>query len=248
MSAGEPDPELVFVPNVPEQSQQPVPAEPKSPQTPVDHMDHSLSRFAPLSFLERVTGIPKVFLVATAALCACAALVYYAGLNATGKAISFVVPAYMTYKTLEGDHAQEHIHWLTYWVVYGVFEATRVFSDAAFHWLPYWEITKFVFLVWCALPQTRGCSFMYRAILRPLFKHNEQTLDRHFERIGRHVVQIAAEVRDVIAEILKAIFFAVMHTVVNMPANVAGSASKAEAAPAADLGARNSPELQKKQF
>jgi len=254
------NPGFVFVPA----SASPDPPAPDIPPLtePVQQMDASLGQYAPFRFLERITGIPKVFIVFTFMALISAALVYFAGLNATGKSLAFVVPAFMSYKTLEEDDINEHIHWLTYWLVYGVFESTRLVWDNLFHWLPYWEFAKFVFLVWCALPQTRGCSFMYRVILRPMFLPHEETIDYYFDRIGRHVVKIASEVRDVGAELFKAIFVNMVQTVMTTakskdapavsPANAGANVSPAVRSPSPSPASRNpsprSVDMQKKQF
>jgi len=257
------NPGFVFVPaQAPPAGSEPIesPAiDLSSPLTePVQQMDASLGQYAPFRFLERVSGIPKVFIVFGFLAILCAVLVYFAGLNATGKALAFVVPAFMSYKTLEEDDVNEHIHWLTYWLVYGVFESTRLLWDNLFHWLPYWELAKFVFLVWCALPQSRGCSFMYRAILRPMFLHHEETIDYYFDRIGRHVVKIASEVRDVGAELFKAIFVNMVQTVMTTakskdapavsPANANPNGPSPSPSPASRNPSPRAADMQKKQF
>lgn len=78
----------------------------------------------------------------------------------------------MTYKTLNTNSYDDHMHWcgmtatlsagslgdwcrLTYWVVFGVFDVFDGALDYLLYWLPYYELLKLIFLVWCFLPGTK---------------------------------------------------------------------------------------------
>ncbi len=45
--------------------------------------------------------------------------------------------------------------WLSYWVIYGLFDILAFFEDVLFGWLPLLDLFKVAFFVWLFLPNTR---------------------------------------------------------------------------------------------
>ncbi len=121
--------------------------------------------------------------------------------------VAFVYPAYMSYKTLEysgrnaGDDLTPLMHWLTYWVVYAMFVAVELVVDPLFASMPWYVISKLVFLFWCFLPQTQGCVWVYRLVVRPALHANETRIDKLIDRCHFAAMQAGAEIRDVSSEV-----------------------------------------------
>lgn len=64
-----------------------------------------------------------------------------------------------------------------YWSVIGAFVAFEYVAEWLISWLPfYWEF-KTLFLLFLALPQTQGSTFIYTTYLQPFFIKNEAQLD-----------------------------------------------------------------------
>ncbi|KAF8913024.1 hypothetical protein CPB84DRAFT_1760154 [Gymnopilus junonius] len=60
-------------------------------------------------------------------------------------------------------------------------------------WLPfYWEL-KTVFLLFLALPQTEGTTYIYNACLQPFFSRNEAEFDAGIIRIQQNVLSFLQE-------------------------------------------------------
>ncbi|KDQ30969.1 hypothetical protein PLEOSDRAFT_1082193 [Pleurotus ostreatus PC15] len=67
--------------------------------------------------------------------------------------------------------------WSTYWVVLGAFLAFEHLAEWFVSWFPfYWE-AKTIFLLFLALPQTEGSTYIYNVYLQPFFIKNEADLD-----------------------------------------------------------------------
>ncbi|KAJ6519654.1 TB2/DP1, HVA22 family-domain-containing protein [Mycena sanguinolenta] len=92
---------------------------------------------------------------------------------------AFLIPVFGTYKALSHRPVSEPEleRWAMYWSVMGLIVAFQYLGEFLISWLPfYWEV-KTLFLLWLALPQTQGSTFVYQMYLEPFFKKNEVELD-----------------------------------------------------------------------
>ncbi|TFK36875.1 TB2/DP1, HVA22 family-domain-containing protein [Crucibulum laeve] len=92
---------------------------------------------------------------------------------------AFLLPCYSTFKALSHRPLSEPElqRWSMYWCVIGTFVAFEYLAEWLISWLPfYWEI-KTLFLLFLALPQTQGSTFIYTTYLQPFFVQNEADLD-----------------------------------------------------------------------
>jgi len=65
-----------------------------------------------------------------------------------------------------------------YWCTVGVLIAVEYVCEWLISWFPfYWEV-KTLFLLFLALPQTQGSTWVYQSYLEPFFRQNEQDLDQ----------------------------------------------------------------------
>lgn len=163
-------------------------------------------------YLERHTGIARFYWFVMLTLIVCAAIFAWIGVIAVCNFICFIYPAYMTYKTLEGNYLpaaqfdgieedrsiEVHRYWLTYWVVFGLFRLVEWFMDFFFWHLTSYHPLKLVFLVWCFHPSSQGCAVVYRAVIRPLFLPRERQIDSAIERFTSSLSQASAEIKALI--------------------------------------------------
>ncbi|KAF4573084.1 hypothetical protein EYR40_003833 [Pleurotus pulmonarius] len=92
---------------------------------------------------------------------------------------AFLLPCYSTYKVINQTPPPqaELQRWSTYWVVLGAFLAFEHLAEWFVSWFPfYWE-AKTIFLLFLALPQTEGSTYIYNVYLKPFFIKNEADLD-----------------------------------------------------------------------
>ncbi|EAU92709.2 hypothetical protein CC1G_01754 [Coprinopsis cinerea okayama7 len=92
---------------------------------------------------------------------------------------AFLLPSFATYKALARLPQSEPDvqRWGMYWSVVGAFVAFEYIAEWFISWFPfYWEC-KTLFLLYLALPQTEGSTYIYQNYLRPFLAKNEAALD-----------------------------------------------------------------------
>lgn len=216
----------------------------------------ALEKYYVFRAIEEKTGIPKLYVAFFLTICAAICGMYLIGLRKTSNTIAFVYPAYMSYKTLEANNYEDHLHWLTYWVVYGVLDILHGVFDATFYWLPYYELLQFAFLFWLFLPRTKGCSSIYNLLIRPILQSNEESIDKGLDAAAEKAKKVSAEVRSMSGELIAtilAIFFKTIATGVHTIGDSAASFSNSASPPLAQQHNNRRPsqsvpvEYQKKQ-
>jgi len=154
--------------------------------------------------LEKQTGISKLWLTLGFVVLLWFLVVSVFGTHAFIHFVAFIYPAYMSFKTLERENDAELAYWLTYWVVYALFIMFEVVADRLLYWMPWYNPLKLLFLIWCFLPVTRGCGFLYSHCVRPLLHAHEERIDRALLRITEHATQASAEIKDISSEVFMA--------------------------------------------
>ncbi|KAL1951488.1 hypothetical protein VTO73DRAFT_637 [Trametes versicolor] len=92
---------------------------------------------------------------------------------------AFLLPSYATWKALAHRPLaeQELERWGQYWAVVGAFVAFEYVSGWLLDWVPfYWE-ARTVFLLFLALPQTQGSTWVYQTYLQPFLLKNQADID-----------------------------------------------------------------------
>ncbi|KAF8464757.1 TB2/DP1, HVA22 family-domain-containing protein [Gautieria morchelliformis] len=107
-------------------------------------------------------------------------------ISATG---AFVYPAYASYKTLSRRPASEPEieRWLMYWSVLGTIVGLEYVAEWTISWVPFYHVFKAIFLLYLALPQTRGASYVYSVHLHPLIAKHEVEIDAALGRIKEQI-------------------------------------------------------------
>jgi receptor expression-enhancing protein 5/6 len=116
---------------------------------------------------------------------------------------AFVYPAWMSFKSIESGTDTQKVEWLSYWCVYGCFNALTRVTDVAFFWLPYYRVGKLAALVWCFAPQTRGAALVYKRVLRPLLHSHTETIDHGIDVVRKYSVQASSELRDASSQVVR---------------------------------------------
>lgn len=91
---------------------------------------------------------------------------------------AFLLPSFATYKALARRDIDAVQNLSMYWCTVGVLVGIEYVCEWLISWFPfYWEV-KTIFLLFLALPQTQGSTWVYQSYLEPFFRQNEQELDR----------------------------------------------------------------------
>jgi receptor expression-enhancing protein 1/2/3/4 len=103
---------------------------------------------------------------------------------------AFLIPSYSTFKALAQRPLSEAAleRWAMYWSVVGAFVAFEYIGEWFISWFPfYWEV-KTLFLLFLALPQTQGSTYIYRNHLQPFFVKNEADLDAGISSVQSNAI------------------------------------------------------------
>ncbi|KAG2356351.1 TB2/DP1, HVA22 family-domain-containing protein [Suillus spraguei] len=93
--------------------------------------------------------------------------------------VVFLYPGYASYKTLSQRPASEEDleRWLMYWSVLGCIVGVEYAAEWLVSWVPFYYLVKTIFLLYLALPQTCGSSYLYINHLEPFFHKHESQID-----------------------------------------------------------------------
>jgi len=91
---------------------------------------------------------------------------------------AFLLPSFATYKALSRRDIDAVQNLSMYWCTVGVLVGVEYTCEWLISWFPfYWEL-KTLFLLFLALPQTQGSTWVYQSYLEPFFRQNEHELDQ----------------------------------------------------------------------
>jgi receptor expression-enhancing protein 5/6 len=96
------------------------------------------------------------------------------------KLFAFIYPVYGTLIALDTSNSHMKTVWLTYWVIYALFDIIEEFFDFLLYWVPFYHPLKVCFFLWLHLPQFDGGKILYDVAVLPYFKHLERHVDDIF--------------------------------------------------------------------
>ena len=82
--------------------------------------------------------------------------------------VGFVYPAIQSVQILSnsGDNEADLIQWLTYWIVFALFNVIEMATSLLEEFIPFYFLLKCLFLWWCWAPGIHGASTVY-SLARP---------------------------------------------------------------------------------
>ncbi|MCQ2816159.1 MAG: HVA22/TB2/DP1 family protein [archaeon] len=97
--------------------------------------------------------------------------------------VGIVLPTYWSLKAIESAEGDDDRQWLTYWIVYGVFNFLDLFAHLILKFIPFYFFLKLIFLIWCFMPNTRGAAIIYDKIISKIFKKYETQIDKGVHKV-----------------------------------------------------------------
>lgn len=82
--------------------------------------------------------------------------------------VGFLYPAYMSIKAVESSQKSDDTQWLTYWIIFGLFNVLEFGDETIVDWFPVYWLFKCAFLVYLYLPSTMGAQVIYTRFVKPL--------------------------------------------------------------------------------
>jgi len=91
--------------------------------------------------------------------------------------IGFGYPAYASVKAIRSETKEDDTQWLVYWTVFASFTLVDFFAEWFMSVLPFYWLIKAPFLLYLALPQTKGAITLYRHVVNPLISKLDENLE-----------------------------------------------------------------------
>ena len=106
--------------------------------------------------------------------------------------IGILYPAYLSFKAIETQESDDDKQWLTYWVVFAIYNIIDDFSSILFFWLPFYYPIKLIVLLWMVWPKTRGAQVLYEVVVKRILKMYEAQIDEKLSAVDATVDKAAA--------------------------------------------------------
>ncbi|ORX55825.1 hypothetical protein DM01DRAFT_1321186 [Hesseltinella vesiculosa] len=160
----------------------------------LDKTDKELSQYKYANQVEALTGVRKSYF----ALGAAGILFIMIFFNLAGQlitnALSWLYPAYASFKAIESPSKDDDTQWLTYWTVVGFVQLIEYFSDMLLYWFPFYYLFKTLLILWLTLPRFRGAQTLYHRVLRPQLLKLQTDIDKEASDLKDKVQNIANDV------------------------------------------------------
>ena len=94
-------------------------------------------------------------------------------------------PAFMSFLALESDETDDDKQWLTYWVIFGMFNIVDQWSGFILHFIPFYFVIKLCFLVFLFHPSTQGATMIYNAYVLPTMEKYEDQISAAEQKLAK---------------------------------------------------------------
>ncbi|KAI8351211.1 TB2/DP1, HVA22 family-domain-containing protein, partial [Choanephora cucurbitarum] len=159
----------------------------------LSRLDVELSKYKYANDFEQKTGVPKSYVALGAAGVVFLMIFFnFAGQLLTNT-ISWLYPAYASFKAIETPDKEDDKQWLTYWTVIGFVQTVEYFSDILLYWFPFYYLFKTLFVLYLALPQFKGAETLYNRFLRPYLLDSQGNIDVHTNKFKAKVNEFTSE-------------------------------------------------------
>ena len=109
-------------------------------------------------------------------------------------------PCFMSFLALESTKEDDDKQWLTYWVVFGIFNFVDHFAGFILSLVPFYFFLKLVFLVWLFHPSSQGATTIYNIYILP----NMQQYEKHIKKVEESVSGAISGAKDKLEDVASA--------------------------------------------
>lgn len=81
--------------------------------------------------------------------------------------VSFIYPAYMSFKAVDSADPTDDTQWLTYWVVFAFVSIIESCATFFIEYIPMYFFFKLGFFIWCYHPKFLGAGLIYTQLIKP---------------------------------------------------------------------------------
>jgi receptor expression-enhancing protein 5/6 len=117
--------------------------------------------------IEKKTGYPKAYFFLLGCVTLGLMLFVLGGAKLITDLVSFVYPAYMSFKAIDSGNADDDTQWLTYWVVFSFISIIESCATFLVEFIPFYFAIKVSFFVWLYHPKFKGAGLVYSQVIKP---------------------------------------------------------------------------------
>ncbi|XP_074269068.1 putative HVA22-like protein g [Silene latifolia] len=138
--------------------------------------------------------------------------------------LGYAYPAFECFKTVERNNADIHQlrFWCQYWIIVAVLSVCERFGDIFISWLPLYGEIKLAFIIYLWYPKTKGTSYVYESILRPLVSRHETDIDKHLQELRFRAWDLAIYYYQNCSDLGQSAFFNVIQYIANQSTRLQG--------------------------
>lgn len=110
--------------------------------------------------------------------------------------VTVLYPAVHSIRAIESETDEDDKVWLTYWMVFGVFNVLETFFGFIFYFIPYWDWIRLALFVWLLLPNFNGAKVIYDQVLQPLLKQNKDLIQEWIAKTSTAATDLQQAAKD----------------------------------------------------
>lgn len=129
-----------------------------------------------LKELEKKTGYPKAYFFLAIVSVLAMTLFSLGGAKLVTDLVSFVYPAYMSFKAIDSKNSSDDVQWLTYWVVFSFFSIVESIGTFLVEFIPFYFVLKIGFFIWLYHPKFMGAGLVYTNVVKPFIMPHVKAL------------------------------------------------------------------------
>jgi len=127
----------------------------------------NLFQYEMLKSVEKKTGYSKVYFFGLFVCLLGGVLYFLGGSKLISDLVSFIYPAYMSFKAVDSADPTDDTQWLTYWVVFAFVSIIESCAAYLIEYIPLYFFLKLGFFIWCYHPKFLGAGLIYTQVIKP---------------------------------------------------------------------------------
>ena len=128
--------------------------------------------------IEQQSGYSKVYFFVFGVTLGVCAIYGLGGSKLVTDLVSFVYPAYMSFKAIDSSDTGDHTQWLTYWVVFSFMTIAESVTGFLTDFIPFYFFLKVAFFIWLYHPKFLGAGLVYTQGIKPFVMPYLSTLQK----------------------------------------------------------------------
>ena len=149
-----------------------------------------------LDTISQATGQPKARVLKGTMIMLVLFIVFGVGSSILTNLIGVAYPVFMSFYALESDGEDDDKQWLTYWVVFGLFNILDQFAGFILRFIPFYYVLKVASLIWLFHPAAQGATYVFNEYIHPLWEEYGGKIEEAQREIENSIRDQANKLKD----------------------------------------------------